>query len=241
MPTARPVVPRRRPCCSARRSSSQSARKPATSNRNVALGANTWRSPVQPRRSSRCGQSVGTSTKLPRIPQTTFSCSRSSSSFEHVNVPVRSKSEWITTAVKSRGSTSASGQPSTSTYRKPWNVKVGSHVSGPSPRQGVPIRRLRVPQRPRAELAVFQHLGVTERDDRAGRAFHREPDPADEVLAEVEHGAPRRRDDHLADGQLLCPPHWWSGASDEPAHRRREGLGGAPCRVVEPGGWTSRP
>src|SRR2546425_781328 len=55
-------------------------------------------SPVQPRRSSRCGQSVGTSRKLPRMLQTTFSWSRLIRGSEHSNHPVRSRSEWQTTA-----------------------------------------------------------------------------------------------------------------------------------------------
>ena len=57
-----------------------------------AVGENTWMSPVQPSRSSRCGQSVGTSRKLPRIPQTTFSWNRLSSSCEDSNQPVRRRS-----------------------------------------------------------------------------------------------------------------------------------------------------
>ena len=44
------------------------ARNGRTSNRNAAEGANTAMSPVQPSRSSRCGQSVGTSRKLPARP-----------------------------------------------------------------------------------------------------------------------------------------------------------------------------
>ena len=40
------------------------------------MGAKTWMSPVQPRRSSRCGQSVGMSTKLPCMLHSTFSCRR---------------------------------------------------------------------------------------------------------------------------------------------------------------------
>jgi hypothetical protein len=38
----------------------------------AAVGANTCASPIQPMRSSRCGQSVGTLRKLPRWPQTMF-------------------------------------------------------------------------------------------------------------------------------------------------------------------------
>src|SRR5690349_5854321 len=45
--------------CSAARSLSQEARNPYVSYKKEAVGANTWISPVQPRRSSRCGQSVG--------------------------------------------------------------------------------------------------------------------------------------------------------------------------------------
>ena len=44
------------------------------------------RSPVQPSRSSRCGQSVGTETKLSRWDQRTFSWSRVSPGSEQVKV-----------------------------------------------------------------------------------------------------------------------------------------------------------
>src|SRR2546430_5611293 len=49
---------------SAARSASHLVKNPATSKLKAAVGANAWASPVQPRRSSRCGQSVGTSRKL---------------------------------------------------------------------------------------------------------------------------------------------------------------------------------
>ena len=55
---------------SAATSPSHLAKKPATSMLKAAVRANTWASPVQPSRSSRCGQSVGTSRKLPFWPQT---------------------------------------------------------------------------------------------------------------------------------------------------------------------------
>src|SRR5690242_17002759 len=61
---------------SAATSPSHFAKKPETSMLNAAVGANTCASPVQPKRSSRCGQSVGTSTKSPRCDQMVFSTSR---------------------------------------------------------------------------------------------------------------------------------------------------------------------
>ena len=78
------------------------------------MGAKALMSPVQPSRSSRCGQSVGTPTKLPRIDHTTFACSWFSRSSEHSNHPVRRMSVCTTTAV-SASAVSSPGQPSTST------------------------------------------------------------------------------------------------------------------------------
>ncbi len=83
---------------------------PVQSYRNRAVGAKIWMSPVQPSRSSRCGQSVGTSKKLPRMPHTTFSCSRLISSSEQLNQPVRSMSVCSTTARRS-SVVSSPGQP----------------------------------------------------------------------------------------------------------------------------------
>ena len=61
---------------SSARSTSQLAQNACESNSVLAVGANACASPVQPSRSSRCGQSVGTETKLSRCDQTTFSWSR---------------------------------------------------------------------------------------------------------------------------------------------------------------------
>ena len=55
---------------------------------NTAVGANTAISPVQPMRSSRCGQSVGMSMKFDFALRTMFSCRRLSISFEQRNEPV---------------------------------------------------------------------------------------------------------------------------------------------------------
>ncbi len=54
---------------SAATSRSHFVKKPATSMLKAAVREKTCASPVQPSRSSRCGQSVGTSTKLPFCPQ----------------------------------------------------------------------------------------------------------------------------------------------------------------------------
>ena len=45
-------------------------------------------------------------------------------------------------------------------------------------------------QRPGAELVVFEHLGVPQDDLVTGLAGGAEPDPADQVLAEVQQGLP---------------------------------------------------
>jgi hypothetical protein len=99
--------------CSAATSLSQPDRNASESNRVAAVGLKTWMSPVQPSRSSRWGQSVGIETKLPRMPHTTFSCSRFTRSSEHSNQPVRRMSLPTTTAVIAEGSRSP-GQPVTS-------------------------------------------------------------------------------------------------------------------------------
>ena len=61
--------------------------------------------PVQPRRSSRCGQSVGISTKFPFWPHMMLCWSWLRSGSEHSKLPVGVMSEWSTiTASVSRGS-----------------------------------------------------------------------------------------------------------------------------------------
>ena len=55
------------------------------------MGEKTCTSPVQPSRSSRCGQSVGTSRKLPRMLHTTFSWNWFSRVSDELNQPVRSQ------------------------------------------------------------------------------------------------------------------------------------------------------
>ncbi len=67
-------------------------------------------SPVQPSRSSRCGQSVGTARKLPRWDQIELLISWFTPAWELSNQPVRSIAEWTTTASTSSAVRSP-GQP----------------------------------------------------------------------------------------------------------------------------------
>ena len=99
--------------CSIARSASQDALKPRTSYRNDAVGANNWKSPVQPSRSSRCGQSLGMDRKLPRMLHNTLSCNRFSCGCDDDQLPVRRMSLWQTTAVTSSIGSAPPGQPST--------------------------------------------------------------------------------------------------------------------------------
>ncbi len=99
---------------SAARSPSHLVKKPATSMLNAAVGAKTWASPVQPMRSSRCGQSVGTSRKLPFCPHTMLCCSWLIAVFDVSKLPVGVMSEWITMPVR-LSVVGAPGKPSTAT------------------------------------------------------------------------------------------------------------------------------
>src|ERR1700682_2240858 len=81
-----------------------------------AVGAKICRSAVQPRRSLRCGQSVGTLMKLARRLVTMFRWSLSTSGSEQANVPTVRVAELSTTdAMLSAGSPAT---PDTSAYLK---------------------------------------------------------------------------------------------------------------------------
>ena len=71
-----------------------------------AVRQKAWQSPVQPSRSSRCGQSVGTSTKLPRCPHWMLWKSWLTRSSEQPKPEVTAMSELMTTPAKSRTSIS---------------------------------------------------------------------------------------------------------------------------------------
>src|ERR671932_210126 len=61
-----------------------------------AVRTKTCASPIQPKRSSRCGQSVGTLKKLPRWPQTMLLCNWFTIGFEHSKDPLEGAAEWTT-------------------------------------------------------------------------------------------------------------------------------------------------
>ena len=221
--------------CSTRTSSSQSARNPATSNKYDAVGANTCRSPVQPSRSSRCGQSVGTSTKLPRIPHTTFSCSRLTSSCRAREragaLEVRmdhDRSEVRRVGIDRRPPVDLDVPESVERERRLPRLGVAAP-------QDVPVGGTSVAQRADTELTALEDLGVTKRQHGAGLPLHREPHPAHQVLTEVQHGPPRRCDDHVLHGQFSRPPHGWTLPRNESADCRFEPLDGIPRPIVEPG------
>ena len=92
-----------------------------------AVAANACASPVHPRRSSRCGQSVGTETKLSRCDQNTFSWNLSSASEADRKVERLGRSDEIAIAVAEIASA-----PVTSACWKPWKVNRGSSTVSPS-------------------------------------------------------------------------------------------------------------
>ncbi len=73
-----------------------------------AVPAKTCASPVQPRRSSRCGQSVGISIKFERCDQMVFSTSRLTAATPVVMPPVATGTELIGTISMERRFTSPS-------------------------------------------------------------------------------------------------------------------------------------
>ena len=113
---------------SSSRSRSQDSQKLSESNRVDAVAANACASPVQPRRSSRCGQSVGNETKLSRCDHMTLLWNWSSCGLELRKLDRTRCAELI--AIPVAATTSA---PTTSAYRKPWKVKLGSSTVSPDP------------------------------------------------------------------------------------------------------------
>ncbi len=81
---------------------------------NAAGWAKTSMSPIQPSRSSRCGQSVGMLCMLSRWVQTMLCISVLSSWLEHSNWPVIRGAEWNTRPV-SRSAEGFASRPVTST------------------------------------------------------------------------------------------------------------------------------
>ena len=83
----------------------------------LAVGQKTSASPVQPMRSSRWGQSVGVSRKLPIWPQKALWISWLTLALEVSTWPMTARSEWMTQPVKS--SRRMLSTPVTFTKRKP--------------------------------------------------------------------------------------------------------------------------
>ncbi len=108
-----------------RRSTSHLDRKRADSIVYAAVGAKTLMSPVQPRRSSRAGVSVGTERKLPRWPQVMLWCSWLSIGTSVSKSRVKGADVCMTRPVTVLVE-GVPGKPVTSTYRKPWKVNRGS-------------------------------------------------------------------------------------------------------------------
>ena len=163
--------------CSAARSRSHPVSIPDASKRKDAVGAKTWMSPVQPRRSSRCGQSVGMSTKLPRMPHTTFSCRRFSE-----RVGGGEPAGALEVGVQHARDEVAVGHGGIEVAGPAVDLDVAEAVEGEprlpllalgAPGERVAVGRAGIAQRSRVELAVLQHLRRAQRHRRAGRRGRR--------------------------------------------------------------------
>ncbi len=60
--------------------------------------------------------------------------------------------------------------------------------------QGVLVGSRGVAQRSRAELPIFEHFGVAQRDGLSGGPLHGQTQSTDQILAKIHNGAPGRRD-----------------------------------------------
>ena len=140
-------------------------------------------SPVQPSRSSRCGQSVGTDTKLSRCDQATFSCSRFSAASPHSNVERSGASLLIATISASRSSAVRLDLGVLEPVERERRLEDRHGIVREHPRVG----RSRAPQRAQVERPVrLQDLGVPDRDDGPPRPANGETDIARDVLPAVE-------------------------------------------------------
>ena len=144
------------------RSRSQLAQNDPASNNVQAVDANAWASPVQPRRSSRCGQSVGTETKLSR-------CGPNDVLVEPVQVRVgatrMSPRRGVVLLMATYATSMTSASVSISAYRKPWNVNVGSRRTVWSSAEDVGVGRSCRSERSGMEGSVrLEDLGVPHRD-----------------------------------------------------------------------------
>lgn len=223
--------------CSLARSFSHDDRNPAVSNRNDAVGENTWMSPVQPSRSSRCGQSVGRSTKLPRLLHTTLSWIRFQQRLRAPEPPVAAQvaAHDQTLHIGHGEPVDAADLGVAETVERELGLE--RHLAGVI--EDIRISRFGTAQRPRAQLAVCQHLRVAHHHLLAGlRTTHAQPHPADEVLPEVDQSPAGRRFRKGNRPQHLGHPHRRAVGCDErgevrvehPRHRpQRTRVAADPC------------
>lgn len=111
--------------------------------------------------------------------------------------------------------------------REPGLERLGLVVTA----QGEVVRRLRGTQGAGAELVVLEHLGVLQGQHGAGRAGRGDPEPPDQVHAEVEQGRSRRARPDRHRGDLGQRAHRRHRVGDEFAladvdrvHRARPSL-----------------
>ena len=150
------------------------------------MGAKTARSPVQPSRSSRCGQSVGTLRKLPlHAPHDV--------AVQLVQQRIRARERADRRDV---GSDDDRGERRRIELARPaGDLRVPEAVEGERRFEDVvaaaedeAVGRLGAAQRARAELIVLEHLGVPQDDLGACRSGDSHAHEADEVLPEVDEG-----------------------------------------------------
>ena len=98
--------------------------------------------------------------------------------------------------------------------------------------QGVPVGRLGVAQRTGAELAVLDDLGVPELHGVAATPVRRDPQPADQVLAEVQDPGPGGRAPLVHGAQDLGRPHRRPLGRDQGREVQVHGLHRRPGRQV---------
>ena len=177
-------------------------------------------SPIQPKRSSRCGQSLGELIRLARWVQRMFCMSWFSDGSEHSKRPTTGEVEWNT-----RPSTAlADGR-----LRQAGQLHVAEAVVGEARLEdelAVRARRVAVHLRRAAQVGgveravVVEHLGVAEGDGLAGGAGGFHAAPAHHVLAEIEHEHAGLRLGHLDGREFLDDPDRFVALPDQTAVNR---------------------
>ncbi len=158
------------------------------------MGAKAWASPVQPRRSSRCGQSVGSDTKLSRCDHATleWSCSRRGSE----RGEARARGVGARDGDRGRRHDLGAGHLGVlEAVEREDRLERGLAVVG----EHVGVGGLRGAERRGVDRPVgLKHLGVADLHAVARRSADHEAEPAGDVLADVDErvalaGLDRRR------------------------------------------------